>query len=503
MSVNEEEYVVAAVTEDPPQEECDDKQEREDEEEALYAKVFYWNQAEFLLEQGKLLYHSWTSTDAGLPEFQGAWEMLNSWEDAPGTAGSSHDDLYGQILLWTGHAHAKLKHYELAAAQYEAAVAMVESTSRNYYTTEAQEAYLAMAKVHGDAGQHVPEYYAALQAARMGWYLTGRPSRPSLHALQRADPEDFASTRSHLRETIALEWRGERLLQAGDAMKASEVLEHAAQLEEANGRDNIILPMLYRKAALALAWDGSIRWDQVQLQDCNETQHALYPRYCELRGQAESMFVDQHRRSDSTYVYYQAIRAFERREPVVASHELNEVSMSWMFFLMILLLPSLLRALFSRQGAATTTVVTEFDDWTVSAKSWTMSQWVFVRNALANFANAFRKQEPESAWTNTGSSHAQKTRLNETPLTPPLRSEHHDQQENEQDEQNLLGQEILPSQEDAPTPPSLDQAQGEDNIGSSVESLGRILAGFETEMPELPRGNVRQYSAPVTMVPIE
>lgn len=417
----------------------------EEESNAANTSLDTWDHARFLLEQGKTLYHSWTSVDAGLLEFQAARNAIEQVE-AP--------ELLLEATLWIAHAHMKLKQYDAAAQNYFTAIRNMEQ-QHGMYSHATEQGYLWLAKALGDAGDVARSLQAALTAARIEHYLAG-PVGPhksrailqqTLHKEYQYSAADITAMWAEMKESIRWELEGDRLVTASDHSGAFHAYQEAATLERLHWgfQDNLRLTWLHRKAALALVQPSTDRMTKMEVVDCPDQDQ---PKFCQELQQGDDYYLGKFSPGMATEAYARAIGAFEKVAPSP-----NGVP-AWQMGLG-LILPLFL---FLYQ-------------WRRLSKSinqdWSFAKYFVTKETKDS--NSQAKLKPDSV-SSRGTQVDAPTQLviankNSSAPSDPLA-------------ESTAGQEILPALQDS----RLVSFQYQDEVASSVESLGRVLAGFETHM---------------------
>lgn len=418
----------------------------DDESNAANTSLDNWDHARFLLEQGKTLYNSWTSVDAGLLEFQAARNVIEQ-VDAP--------ELLLDATLWIAHAHMKLKQYDAAAQNYFTAIRIMEQ-QHGMYSHATEQGYLWLAKALGDAGDVARSLQATLTAARIEHYLAG-PVGPhksrailqqTLYKEYQYSAADISTMWAEMKESIRWELEGDRLVMASDQSGAFRAYQEAANLERLHWgfQDNLRLTWLHRKAALALVQPMTELMTKIEVVDC-PLQHQ--PMFCQELQQGDDYYLGKFSPGMATNAYARAMGAFEKVAPSPPGVPAWQVGLGFILPLFIFL-----------------------HQWRRFSKS-TVQDWTFVKYFVAKETedpNSNARLKPESVSSRGTQFEAPKQDVMATtktlsPATDPLA-------------ESTAGQEILPALQDS----RLVSFKYQDDVASSVESLGRVLAGFETHM---------------------
>lgn len=488
-----------------------------------------WDQARFLLEQGKVVYHSWTSTDAGLPEFKEALNVLDlvdhhdSWEREDLSSeddlllhGPKQPDLETEVWLWIGHAHAKLKHFDEAEHAYATAIRRLEygdEKGHGHYCDATGQAYLALSKMLSEAGKAAQSLQAAVTAARIEHYLHGIREDKSFKFLQQTlrkehSPEKATKAWPAIQESVSLEVAGDKRAYYYDYEGAFDAYSKAADVERDHWgmNENVELPLLLRKAFLAR---GKTKLEPGTMLSGHRPGHACRlhpdPRSCleNFRG-GDSMYFAGDSAAASKY-YSAAIRGFE------VDPALNMESCFWwhpevwavhgvIFFMVIGILFMTFHMATSIK--ATVTRLQEgkgakvaWEQW----KVWAQANVALLKEAMGKLSGKCRRKDSKEAVAS--SSVGLQTQEQKSPptegsvpsiaqTTPALVD----------DESSQQGQEILPSVDESSQQQRGDHPAGvqDDVISSSVLSLGRALAGFDSDhddLVELNEQDVRDAAA--------
>jgi len=415
----------------------------DDESNAANTSLDTWDHARFLLEQGKTLYNSWTSVDAGLLEFQAARNVIEQ-VDAP--------ELLLDATLWIAHAHMKLKQYDAAAQNYFTAIRIMEQ-QHGMYSHATEQGYLWLAKALGDSGDVARSLQATLTAARIEHYLAG-PVGPhksrailqqTLHKEYQYSAADISTMWAEMKESIRWELEGDRLITARDPSGAFHAYQEAATLERLHWgfQDNLRLTWLHRKAALSFVQPTSLRMTNIDLVDCPVQQQ---PLFCQELQQADDFYLGKFSPGMATEAYARAIGAFETVTP-------SKGVQAWQVGLGFIL-PLLIVLYLGRR----------FYKSTVQGRD-------FAKYFIKETNDLDAKVKPESVSSRgtqvevpTEGVIGTNTPSNTSALDPLAES--------------TEGQEILPALHDS----RVVSFKYQDDVASSVESLGRVLAGFETHM---------------------
>lgn len=417
----------------------------EDESNVANSSLDTWDHARFLLEQGKSLYNSWTSVDAGLLEFQAARHVIEQ-VDAP--------ELLLDATLWIAHAHMKLKQYDAAAQNYFTAIRIMEQ-QHGMYSHATEQGYLWLAKALGDAGDVARSLQAALTAARIEHYLAG-PVGPhksrailqqTLHKEYQYSAADIAAMWTEMKESIRWELQGDRMVTARDQSGALRAYQEAANLERLHWgfQDNLRLTWLHRKAALTMVQRTTERMTKIDVVDC-PTQDQ--PLFCQEFQLGDDYYLGKFSPGMATEAYARAIGAFETAAPAPDGVQAWQVGLGFVLPLFIFLY-----------------------QWRRFYKS-TSQDWTFLKylgSMETNDPHAKAKWKPELVSSRGTQCEAPKQGVMATsiplPAVDPLA-------------ESTAGPEILPALQDS----RLVSFKYQDDVASSVESLGRVLAGFETHM---------------------
>mmetsp|Transcript_70530 Transcript_70530/g.138524 ORF Transcript_70530/g.138524 Transcript_70530/m.138524 type:complete len:457 (+) Transcript_70530:270-1640(+) len=418
----------------------------EDESNAANTSMDTWDHARFLLEQGKTLYNSWTSVDAGLLEFQAARTVIEQ-VDAP--------ELLLDATLWIAHAHMKLKQYDAAAQNYFAAIRIMEQ-QHGMYSHPTEQGYLWLAKALGDAGDVARSLQATLTAARIEHYLAG-PVGPhksrailqqTLYKEYQYSAADISTMWAEMKESIRWELEGDRLVTAGDLSGAFHAYQEAASLERLHWgfQDNLRLTWLHRKAAVALVQPTSERMTKIDIVDCPWKDQ---PMFCQQLQQGDDYYLGKFSPGMATEAYARAIGAFETKTSSPQGVQAWQVGLGFILPLFIFLY-----------------------QWRRFSKS-AVQDWNFIKSFFSKETkdpNSTAKLKPELVSSRGTQFEAPKqdvlaSKIPSSTLKNPLA-------------ESAAGQEILPALQDS----RLVSFKYQDDVASSVESLGRVLAGFETHM---------------------
>ncbi len=411
--------------------------DEDEESNVANASMPTWDHARFLLEQGKTLYHSWTSTDAGLLEFQAARQVVEQV--------GAHDLLL-DATLWVAHAHLKLKQYEAAAQNYFTAIRMMEQ-QQGMYSHATEQAYLWLSKALGDSGDTSRSLQAALTAARIEHFLAG-PIGPhksrallqqTLHKEYQYSAVEIAAMWSDMKDSIHWELEGDRLLTAHDHDGAFRAYEEAGRVERLQWgfQDNLRLMWLRRKAALVLLEPTELM-SKIEIVDCPTHCH---PLFCEALSQGDVYYLGKYSPGMATDAYSKAIGAFAKEN--ICRSEFQP------FLFVIGFLMPLVWFLFRKS----------------TTQCWANGKGVFAEA----FTQGSKLQETPECVTSGQAYHEVAPKIISTgPPSPELNPL----------AESAAGQEILAALEGT----KYTTYKYQDDVAASVESLGRVLAGFETHM---------------------
>jgi tetratricopeptide (TPR) repeat protein len=468
-------------------------------------EAFAWDQARFLLDQGKILYNSWTCTDAGMAQFQAALEMI-----APITNGESKYGLLSEAYFWMGLAQLKLNQFEQAAGSFTASIQSSEE-DQGHYADATLQAYLGLSKALSDAGETPASVQAAKTAARIEFYAEGHAQGPTRarELLQRTlkteygySPEDTRKIWSSIEESVSLEITGDELLTLDDDPEgAYAAYREAARLERKNWGNtgsNVELPRLLRKAAMALLNHPPAGFQtdllmEAFLQNLKPDEKIPFLFFLN-RGDKLSRKGDI---AGATDAYSQAIRSIRAEQSILDSNNTDwspELSINTLQFLFVLLCGLLSASLFSLFEPPK-------DFWPTK---WLQKQWsekmhqhftdamIWFKAKMTQFQETLKKP---SAPISSSSGGPEKEHQRPAPTTsnvskPTIPSV------------DEPGQEILPSADgtdadDAHTP-------SPDDIGSSgidFDNLGSILyEALHSPSADHPQASTRDD--PVKMSPL-
>jgi len=263
-----------------------------------------WDQAVFLIEQGKSYYNSWSSTwsskEAGFREFTAALEVL----DRIGISDQEHQNLRLEALEWQGHAFMKSLKYDEALESYWQVVLLQEQmTGRYSHSTEL--AYQWLSDAYQATGMTKMAMHAIITAARIELELGGPNTGPHQShlkweelSLRVGNSKDTTQKQSDQQlHSMHLERRGDNAFLNGNKDLAFKSYQEALDLEHLywgvpTTPRNV---WLNRKAALVgyddLAFDPN-RLSSIESIQAN-CPAKKYPTYCQHLVRGEEFYLDR------------------------------------------------------------------------------------------------------------------------------------------------------------------------------------------------------------------
>jgi len=320
------------------------------------------------------------------------------------------------------------------------------------YSHATEQAYLWLSKALGDAGDTSRSLQAALTAARIEHYLAG-PVGPhkSRTALQQALHKEYqysaveiAAMWTDMKDSIRWELEGDQLLKSHDHNGAFRAYNEAAKLERLQWgfQDNLRLPWLHRKAALTLLEPTELM-TKVNTIDCPTL---VRPLFCNALKQGDEYYLGKYSPGMATDAYSDSIGTFSKEIT-------SQVKFPSWLFVLAFQIPFLW-------------ILVKWRRSNYNTQSWAVEKLRQAKEVLKETSDS-----PINPEKNIASDPCVDKSPNVVAIEPPSPDFH-------PLSESTSGQEILPALECS----SLAAFKYHDDVASSVESLGRVLAGFETHM---------------------